>query len=167
MVRRQPPGQLTAGSSPFMGVASYAPLIVSSVASSAQPRDLPAKAWPQGGPVTDKVVILVTVANKKECRKIAKHLVESKLAACVNITQPIESIYRWEGKIAHDREYQLFIKSTRELFPEIKAAISKLHSYHTPEIICLPIIEGSRNYLQWVGDSVKPASPTEKNAANK
>ena len=73
----------------------------------------------------------------------------------------IESIYHWEGKIAHDKEYQLFIKSTRELFPEIKAAISKLHSYHTPEIICLPIIEGSRNYLQWVGDSVKPASPAE------
>ena len=74
--------------------------------------------------MTDKVVILVTAASKKECRKIAKHLVESKLAACVNITQHIESIYRWEGKISHDREYQLFIKSTRELFPEIKAAIS-------------------------------------------
>jgi periplasmic divalent cation tolerance protein len=111
--------------------------------------------------VTDKVVILVTAASKKECRKIAKHLVESKLAACVNITQPIESIYHWEGKIARDREYQLFIKSTRELFPEIKTAISKLHSYHTPEIICLPIIEGSRNYLQWVGDSVKSASSEE------
>jgi periplasmic divalent cation tolerance protein len=105
--------------------------------------------------VTDKVVVLVTAANKKECRKIAKHLVESKLAACVNITRPIESVYWWEGKITTDEEYQLFIKSTRELFPEIKAAISKLHSYHTPEIICLPIIEGSRNYLQWVGDSVK------------
>lgn len=111
--------------------------------------------------MTDKVVILVTAASKKECRKIAEHLVESKLAACVNITQPIESVYRWEGKIAHDREYQLFIKSTRELFPEIMATISKLHSYHTPEIICLPIIDGSRNYLQWVGDSVKPASPEE------
>jgi periplasmic divalent cation tolerance protein len=115
--------------------------------------------------VTDKVVILVTAASKKECRKIAKHLVEAKLAACVNITPAIESVYRWEGKIARDQEYQLFIKSTRELFPEIKAAVSKLHSYHTPEIICLPIIEGSRNYLQWVGDSVKAASPLEDEAA--
>jgi periplasmic divalent cation tolerance protein len=85
----------------------------------------------------------------------------------VNITQPIESIYRWEGKITNDEEYQLFIKSTRELFPEIKAAISKLHSYHTPEIICLPIIEGSRNYLQWVGDSVKPASAVEEESPGK
>ena len=114
--------------------------------------------------MTDKVVILVTAASKDECHKIARHLVESKLAACVNITAPIESIYRWEGKIADDQEYQLIIKSTRELFPEIKAAISKLHSYHTPEIICLPIIEGSRNYLEWVGDSVKRASPPEDSA---
>ena len=115
--------------------------------------------------MTDKVVVLVTAASKKECRKIAKHLVESKLAACVNISQHIESVYRWEGKITQDREFQLFIKSTRELFPEIKAAVSKLHSYHTPEIICLPIIEGSRNYLQWVGDSVKPPSPAEEDPA--
>ena len=82
--------------------------------------------------MTDKVVIMVTAASKRECRKIARHLVEAKLAACVNITQPIESLYLWEGKIAVDKEYQMLIKSTRELFPEIKAAISKVHSYHTP-----------------------------------
>jgi periplasmic divalent cation tolerance protein len=111
--------------------------------------------------MTDKVVVLVTAASKKECRKIAKHLVESKLAACVNISQSIESVYRWEGRISTDKEFQLFVKSTRELFPEIKAAISKIHSYHTPEIICLPIIEGSRNYLQWVGDSVKAPNGVE------
>jgi periplasmic divalent cation tolerance protein len=106
--------------------------------------------------VTDKVVILVTAASRRECKKIARHLVEAKLAACVNITMGIESIYRWEGKIAEDKEFLMLIKSTRELFPEIKHAISLIHSYHTPEIICLPIIDGSRNYLQWVGDSVKP-----------
>jgi len=112
--------------------------------------------------VTDKVVIMVTAASRRECRKIAKHLVEAKLAACVNITQPVESLYHWEGKIANDKELVLLIKSTRDLFPEIKAAISKIHSYHTPEIICLPIIDGSRNYLQWVGDSVKkPEPPSE------
>jgi len=111
--------------------------------------------------VTDKVVILVTAASRRECRKIARRLVEAKLAACVNITQPIESIYRWEGKVADEKEFLMLIKSTRELFPEIKLEISKLHSYHTPEIICLPIIDGSRNYLQWVSDSVKPAAPPE------
>jgi periplasmic divalent cation tolerance protein len=109
--------------------------------------------------VTDKVVILVTTASLREGKNIARHLVDAELAACVNITQPVRSIYRWKGKIADEKEYLLTIKSSRDLFPEIKAAISKIHSYHTPEIICLPIIDGSRNYLQWVGDSVKkPAS---------
>jgi periplasmic divalent cation tolerance protein len=115
--------------------------------------------------MTDKIVVLVTASSKKECRAIAKHLVAKRLASCVNITQRIESVYRWKGKVTADKEHQLFIKSTRELFPAIKAAITKIHSYHTPEIICLPIIEGSRNYLQWIGESVKkvgseePASP--------
>ncbi len=105
--------------------------------------------------MTDKIVVLVTAASKKECRAIAKHLVDEHLAACVNITQRIESVYRWKGKVMADKEHQLFIKSTRELFPAIKAAITKVHSYDTPEIICLPIIEGSRNYLQWIGESVR------------
>ncbi len=109
--------------------------------------------------MTDKVVILVTASSRRECRKIARHLVEARLAACVNITQTIQSIYRWEGKLADEKEFLLLIKSTRELFPEIKAEISRLHSYRTPEIICLPIIDGSQDYLQWVSDSVKPASP--------
>ncbi len=107
--------------------------------------------------MTDKVVILVTAASRGECRKIARHLVEGKLAACANIAGPVESIYRWEGKVANEKEYLMLIKSTRDLFPQIKMAISKIHSYRTPEIICLPIIDGSRNYLQWVSDSVKRA----------
>jgi periplasmic divalent cation tolerance protein len=73
----------------------------------------------------------------------------------------MKSVYRWEGQIAEEREFLLIIKSTRELFPEIKTEISKIHSYHTPEIICLPIIDGSRNYLQWISDSVKPAGAVE------
>lgn len=108
--------------------------------------------------MTDKVVILVTAASRRECRKIARRLVDAKLAACVNITQPIESIYRWEGKVADEKEFLMLIKSTRRLFPDIRREISKLHSYDTPEIICLPIIDGSRDYLQWVSDSVKPAA---------
>jgi periplasmic divalent cation tolerance protein len=74
----------------------------------------------------------------------------------------MESVYRWEGKIAEEREFLLIIKSSGELFPEIEAEISNVHSYHTPEIICLPVIEGSRSYLQWVSDSVKPAPMENK-----
>ena len=106
--------------------------------------------------MTDKVVIMVTAASRRECRKIARHLVDARLAACVNITQPIESIYRWEGKVAEEKEFLMLIKSTRDLFPKIKAEIGRIHSYHTPEIICLPIIDGSRNYLEWISESVKP-----------
>ena len=111
--------------------------------------------------MTDKVVIFVTAASRHEGMHIARHLVETKLAACVNISHPVESVYRWEGKIADEKELLLIIKSTRELFPEIEAEISKIHSYQTPEIICLPVIDGSRNYLQWVSDSVKSAGGRE------
>ncbi len=111
--------------------------------------------------MTDKVVIMVTASSRRECRTIARRLIEEKLAACVNITQPIQSVYRWEGKIDQSKEFLMFIKTTRNLFPQIKAEIALVHSYHTPEIICLPIIDGSPNYLQWVSDSVRPAEAAE------
>ena len=112
--------------------------------------------------MTDKVVVLVTTASLRESKKIAKHLVDARLAACVNITAPAQSIYRWQGKVTEDKEFLLVIKSSRELFEEIKAAVAKLHSYTNPEIICLPIVDGSEDYLQWIGDSVKqPGEPDD------
>ncbi len=108
--------------------------------------------------MTDKIVILVAAANLRECRKIARQLVQAKLAACVNIMQPIQSIYRWKGKLADEKEFLLLIKSTRELFDEIKSEVLRIHSYTIPEIICLPIVDGSPDYLQWVADSVKHTS---------
>ncbi len=112
--------------------------------------------------MTDKIVVLVTASSLRESKKIAKHLVDARLAACVNITQPIQSIYRWQGKVTEDKEFLLVIKSSRELFEEIKAAVTKLHSYSNPEIICLPIIDGSQEYLQWNSDSVKqPKGPDD------
>jgi periplasmic divalent cation tolerance protein len=111
--------------------------------------------------VTDKVVVLTTAAGRDEGKRIARHLVDTRLAACVNILQPIESVYRWQGQIAEEEEFLLIIKSTRELFTEIKAEILKIHSYQTPEIICLPIIDGSPNYLKWISDSVKQGGAVE------
>ncbi len=105
--------------------------------------------------MTDKIVVFITAANRREAKKIAKTLVEQKLAACVNITQPVESIYRWQGKVCDEREFLLVVKSRRELFPKIRNAVLKLHSYKVPEVICLPIVDGSEDYLQWVADSVK------------
>ncbi|HXJ92242.1 MAG TPA: divalent-cation tolerance protein CutA [Terriglobia bacterium] len=105
--------------------------------------------------MTDKIVILVTAPSLKEARKIARNLVEERLAACVNVTPPVESIYRWQGKIENGRERLLVIKTAREIFAEVEAAIRKLHSYTNPEILCLPIIDGSRDYLDWLAGSVK------------
>jgi periplasmic divalent cation tolerance protein len=116
----------------------------------------------RGGFVTDKVVIMVTARSRRECRKIARKLIDEKLAACVNITQGVQSVYRWEGKVTQGKEFLMFIKTTRDLFPEIETEISLIHSYHTPEIICLPIIDGSRNYLQWVNESVRPPRDAAK-----
>ena len=110
--------------------------------------------------MTDKVVIMVTAVSRRECRKIARRLIEEKLAACVSITQSIQSVYRWEGKIDQSKEFLMLIKTTRNLFPQIKVEIAQIHSNHTPEIICLPIIDGSPNYLQWISDSVRPAEAT-------
>ncbi len=105
--------------------------------------------------MTDKVVVLVTASDLEECRKIARALVEKRLAACVNISAPVQSIYRWEGKVADEQEYMMMIKTSRRLFGELQAEIGHLHSYSTPEIVCLPIIEGSTNYLNWLAESLQ------------
>lgn len=105
--------------------------------------------------MTDKVVVLVTAGSLKEARKIALELVKVRLAACVNLSGPVESVYEWQDKVEKSRERLLLIKTSRELFPELQAAIHKLHSYATPEIICLPIIDGSRDYLDWLTHSIK------------
>jgi periplasmic divalent cation tolerance protein len=108
--------------------------------------------------MTDKVVVLVTVGNLREARRIAKALVAARLAACVNLSPPVRSVYRWQGKMESAREVLLVIKTSREIFPELQVEIRKLHSYATPEIICLPIIDGSREYLEWLAQAVKAVS---------
>jgi periplasmic divalent cation tolerance protein len=108
--------------------------------------------------MTDKIIVLVTCGSRKEARRIAQSLVEAKLAACVNTLQtPVESIYRWEGKVETAREFLLVIKSSRKRFAALQAEVRRLHSYSVPEIIALPIAKGSRAYLTWIADSVKPA----------
>ena len=105
--------------------------------------------------MTDKVVVLVMGSDSEECRKIARALIEKKLAACVNVTNPVLSIYRWEGKIVDEQECMMIIKTSRCLFEELQSEICRLHSYTTPEIVCLPIVEGLANYLHWLGENLK------------
>lgn len=105
--------------------------------------------------MTDKVVVLVTCASAREAAKIGKSLVEKRLAACVNISSPVRSFYRWEGKVKDDKEYMLFIKTGRELFGKLRGEVERLHSYHVPEVVCLAIVDGAPNYLNWITESVR------------
>lgn len=98
-------------------------------------------------------VILVTVASQEEGEKLARVLLTEKLAACVNIF-PVNSIYTWQEKINCDREYQLTIKTDLAVFDRIAAKIKTLHSYEVPEIIALPIVAGSQQYLKWIKNSL-------------
>lgn len=98
-------------------------------------------------------VVLVTVASKEEAIAIAHALVESKLAACVSIL-PIQSIYTWQGTVHQKDEWQLLVKSDLSKFTELEAKIRDLHSYEVPEIIALPIVAGSKPYLQWIEASI-------------
>jgi periplasmic divalent cation tolerance protein len=106
--------------------------------------------------MTDKIVVLVTCGSRKEARKIARALVEKRLAACVNeMGAPIRSVYRWKGKVETAEEFLLVIKTTQKRFPALREAVRELHSYEVPEIIALPIVEGSRAYLDWIAESVE------------
>ncbi len=102
--------------------------------------------------MTDKRIVLSTAGSEEEARKIARHLVEHKLAACVNIVPQIESIYRWQGKVESSREWLLLIKTTAEKFSPVRDAITELHSYDLPECVAISIEDGSAAYLNWLTD---------------
>lgn len=112
--------------------------------------------------MTDKRIVLSTAGSEDEARKIAQHLVEHRLAACVNILPQIESIYRWQGKVESSREWLLLIKTSVERFTAVRAAIQELHSYELPECIALSIEEGSSEYLQWLEKSVRVGSDVSR-----
>jgi len=109
--------------------------------------------------MTDSIVILVTAGSEAEAGKIATALVEEQLAACVNILGPIRSLYRWEGKVADDREWLLLIKTRDERFAAIEARVKALHSYQVPEVIALPIMAGAKEYMRWLRESVSEPRP--------
>ncbi|MFZ3103438.1 MAG: divalent-cation tolerance protein CutA [Smithella sp.] len=96
------------------------------------------------------IQISTTIETKEQAQKIAQFLVEKKLAACVQINGPIESIYHWKGKMEISREWLLLIKTREDLFKKVEASVKKLHLYETPEIIAVQIIKGSKEYLNWL-----------------
>jgi periplasmic divalent cation tolerance protein len=101
-------------------------------------------------------IVLVSCGKISEARRIARAAVENKLAACVNILlAPVESVYRWERKVEIAREYLLVMKSMAQRLPELQRLVQRLHSYDVQEFVVLPIVDGSREYLDWLMESVK------------
>ena len=105
------------------------------------------------------IQITTTTETKEQAEKISQHLVEIKLAACVQITGPITSIYRWKGKVEKAQEWLCVIKTREELFDRVETAIKKMHTYETPEIVAVPIIKGSKEYLTWLDDETNNDHP--------
>jgi periplasmic divalent cation tolerance protein len=106
--------------------------------------------------MTDKILVLVTCGSQKEARKLARALVGQRLAACVSeIGAPLASTYRWKGRVESAKEFLLLIKTSRRRFAAVRELVRELHSYEVPEIIALPIVAGSRTYLDWISASVK------------
>jgi len=100
-------------------------------------------------------VTFITAENKKQARAIAKALVSKKLAACVNIIDKVESLFRWKGKVESAREVLLMVKSKSEKLPGIIKTVKANHSYQVPEIISLSIKAGDTAYLRWINDVVR------------
>lgn len=100
--------------------------------------------------MSDYILVFVTTASPQEAEQLGNALVERRLAACGNIVQDIRSIFWWKEAIETEQEALLILKSRAVLFPAIIDVVTSLHSYEVPEVIAVPIISGSEDYLKWI-----------------
>lgn len=100
-------------------------------------------------------IILITCASKKEARVLIKTLLSQRLIACGNILSDLESIFWWKGEVQKAREYLALLKTTNSKFKKIEQIVKQVHSYEVPEIIAVPVMGGSKEYLDWIGSEVK------------
>lgn len=112
-------------------------------------------------PTDDYIIVLTTCNSSEIASSIAESLVSNKLAACVNVINSVESIYQWQGKIEHDKEILLIIKTRKSLYSQLEQAIQELHDYELPEIIAVPIDTGEKNYLNWIQSATLNKLATE------
>jgi periplasmic divalent cation tolerance protein len=100
-------------------------------------------------------IVLVTCASITEARRIGRSAVEKRLAACANIVAGVDSIYRWKGKVERAREVLVVMKTSAGCLQELEREVKRMHSYEVPEFVVAPIVAGSREYLQWIGENVR------------
>ena len=101
------------------------------------------------------IIILVTTANRQEAERIAQQLLEAKLIACANIIDSVSSIFHWSEKIEKAEECLVLMKSSMDMFEEIAETVKELHSYDVPEILALPLVDGSKAYFEWIDSCLK------------
>ena len=102
--------------------------------------------------MTDFIQVVTTTEHREDAERIARTLVEERLAACVQVSGPITSTYRWQGKIETAEEWQCCAKTRRDLYEKVEQAIRRLHPYEVPEIVAMPILAGSADYLKWLAE---------------
>lgn len=110
-------------------------------------------------PPTEFALALTTVASEEEGLRLARALVEERLAACVNVV-PVTSVYRWKGEVAVDAERLLVIKTRTALFPRLEEAIRRLHAYELPELVLVPLAGGEARYLAWLAEGTEGQGET-------
>jgi periplasmic divalent cation tolerance protein len=108
--------------------------------------------------VSERVVVLSTGASAADAERIGTALVERGLAACVNVVPGLVSLYRWKGALEREEERLLLIKTRRDRFAELRAALVALHPYEVPEVLALPIADGHAPYLQWLDENTRPVA---------
>jgi periplasmic divalent cation tolerance protein len=101
--------------------------------------------------------VITTTDSAEAAEELGRGIVEARLGACVQIVGPIRSIYRWEGAVQIDQEWQCWVKTSADRLDALAEHIKKNHSYDTPEVVALPIVGGSDEYLSWVTDETRPA----------
>lgn len=107
--------------------------------------------------MSGNAVVLSTVGTEDEASRIARALVERRLAACVTVVPGVSSTYRWQGAVRTDAEWLLVVKTRRDRFDEVRAAIRELHAYEVPEIVMLDVADGDAAYLAWIDASLADA----------
>lgn len=108
--------------------------------------------------MTEYVQVLTTVGSEEEAARICSTLVDGHLAACVQVVGPIVSRYRWKGEIEEEREWQCLAKTEAARYADVEEAIRQAHSYDEPEILAIPVLAGSKGYLDWISDNVRKGS---------
>lgn len=109
--------------------------------------------------MTDKIVVSTTCGSAEEAQRLARLLVEDRLAACVQVLPSVRSVYRWRGAVEESDEWLLLIKSRRDLFDEIRRRVRAAHSYELPELLAAAVVDGEPDYLAWMDSGLRePAS---------